>query len=132
MTDAEFIHAFETCTLNRREWTHAAHLRMAYLRLQGRTLAEALPIIREGIRRYNASHGNHTGYNETLTVAFAEIVAECLNCIPSPTFSDFQKDHPTIFAEGMGYLKRYYSEPVWQQAEAKENFIAPDLAGFRA
>ena len=33
MTDKEFLAAFENCSLTRENWTHAAHVRMAWLYL---------------------------------------------------------------------------------------------------
>jgi hypothetical protein len=33
MTDSEFLTAFEACRLRRQDWTHAAHVRLAWLYL---------------------------------------------------------------------------------------------------
>jgi hypothetical protein len=126
-TDAEFLAAFEDTTLPRPEWTHAAHLRMAYLYLRDRSLEQALPRICDGIRKYNAAQGNFTGYNECVTVAFARIVAARLAADPSPTFDAFAQANPDLFAEGIGLLLRYYGYPVWKNPESRERFIEPEV-----
>ena len=94
MTDDEFLLAFQTCSLTRPEWTHEAHVRMAWLFLSRFTFVEALDRIRCGIRklnarigqpaithraptrpRYRTSNGDPNGYHETITIAFARIIA---------------------------------------------------------
>src|ERR671928_1795908 len=66
------VRRFDDCTLPREEWTHAAHLTVALWRLLQYDWAEAVPRVRLGIQRYNASHGIRTtptgGYHETLTL----------------------------------------------------------------
>jgi hypothetical protein len=61
--DTEFLTAFEKGVLPRPEWTHRAHLRMAYLYLRPCPDADTiLPTIRGRIRAYNAAQGNPDGY----------------------------------------------------------------------
>jgi hypothetical protein len=126
MTDAEFLHAFETATLPRPEWTHAAHLRMAYLYLRRLPISDALPIICTGIRRYNEAQGNFTGYNECVTVAFSRLVASRLAARSAPTFEDFRRDNSDLFADGVRVLLRYYGYPVWKDPESREKFLEPE------
>ena len=128
LTDTEFLAAFESATLPRPLWTHAAHIRMAYLCLRDRSPGEATPIIRAGIRRYNEANGNVTGYNECLTLAFIRIVAGRLAEKPSTTFDDFRAENPDLFEKGISVLLDFYSYPVWKEAEAKHRFIEPDQA----
>jgi hypothetical protein len=126
MTDSEFLTAFETKTLPRPLWTHAAHLRMAYLYLNVASYADALPRICDGIRAYNAAQGNFTGYNETVTVAFARLVAGRLNERPALTFADFERENADLFADGLHVLLRWYSYPVWKNPASREQFLEPD------
>jgi hypothetical protein len=66
------VRGFETCTLPREEWTHAAHLTVALWHLLQFDWPEAVSRVREGIKRLNESHGVVTtrerGYHETLTL----------------------------------------------------------------
>lgn len=127
MTDTEFLDAFTDATLPRREWTHAAHLRMAYLYLRDNERESILPTIRAGIRRYNEANGNFTGYNECVTVAFVRIVAGRLSKIRSETFDDFVHDNADLFEEGAKILLRYYGYPVWKDPISQERFIEPEV-----
>src|SRR6185436_3226610 len=78
MTDAEFLAAFEDCTLPFAEWRHRAHLKVAYLYLRQLPFEPALEKMRQNIKRYNAA--THTpealerGYHETMTVAWMRLV----------------------------------------------------------
>jgi hypothetical protein len=135
-THAEVVHLgerFLACTLPREEWTHEAHLATtAWLLLQRPDVdvdAE-LPAL---IRRYNESVGgvnsDSEGYHETITRVFlhgvrlflqqqdgSEPLHELVNeLLISPTG---RRDWPL----------RFYSAERLHSAEARRQFIAPDLA----
>ena len=77
-TDAEIeavVRAFEECTLPKVRWTHREHLTVALWYLRHHPREEATSRIREGIRRFNLSHGNTTGYHETITLAWVALIA---------------------------------------------------------
>src|SRR5262245_8226100 len=95
MSDAEFLAAFEACTIPKHDWTHAAHIRMAWLYLMRLRFAEALEAVRSGIQKYNRSLGNTTGYHETITVAFVRVIAPRLRA--GETFSAFRDRNPDLF-----------------------------------
>jgi hypothetical protein len=68
------VRDFEGCTLPKAEWTHPEHLTVALWYLRHYPREEASGRIREGIRRFNLSHGNTSGYHGTIGQAsFAEI-----------------------------------------------------------
>ena len=125
ITDDEFLAAFEACTLPRPLWTHEAHVRMAWLYLTRLPFADALERIRGGIRRYNTSLGNAAGYHDTITVAYARLVAARI--APGEDFANFRARHPELFDCTLSALKRHYSEARLQSPEAREQFIEPDL-----
>lgn len=125
MTDDEFLAAFEACTLPRPLWTHEAHVRMAWLYLTRLPFADALERIRGGIRRYNASLGNAAGYHDTITVAYACLLAARL--APGEDFAAFGDRNPDLLDRTMSALKRYYSDERLNSAEAREQFVGPDL-----
>ena len=93
MDDAEFLRQFESLTLPFDQWTHRAHVKVAYLYLRSHPFDDALARIRRGIKAYNAA--NHvpesatSGYNETTTRAFLHLIAATMPrtaaCSPSPT-----------------------------------------------
>jgi hypothetical protein len=123
MTDAEFLAAFEACTIPRPDWTHEAHVRMAWLYLTSHPFPDALQQIRTGIQRYNNSLGG-TGYHDTITVAFARLIASRLF---DGGYEAFKEANPDLMDRTLGALKRYYSEARLKSDEAKAAFVEPDL-----
>src|SRR5580704_3857283 len=95
MSDDEFLAAFEECTLTRSEWTHEAHVRMAWLYLTRFKLTDSIEKARNGIRRLNATftkaksaaqlqhspeillreNNPPDAYHDTITVAFVRLIA---------------------------------------------------------
>src|SRR5262249_22465387 len=74
MNDTDFLHAFERCSLPQSEWTHRAHVRMAWLHLRQEPLAQAAPRVCAGIRRYNAAFDKLPAYHETITRGFLILI----------------------------------------------------------
>ncbi|KAI8812122.1 flavin reductase like domain-containing protein [Cladochytrium replicatum] len=75
--DEVFIQAFENMTLSFSQWTHRAHIRMAWIYLNELGNKEAaFPIVKEGIERYNTANAEHIvhGYNETITSFFLHLI----------------------------------------------------------
>lgn len=124
LTDDEFLAAFEACTLPRSAWTHAAHVRMAWLYLGRWPFARAVLAIRTGIRRYNESLGNTTGYHDTVTVAFARLIAAAR--LPGEGFDHFRGRCPELFAAAPALLSQYYSTDLLDGDAARELFVEPD------
>ena len=75
MTDGQFLVKFEKRQLARSEWTHEAHVRMAWLYLARLPVAEALGRVRAGIRKLYVVIGSPDGYHDTITVAFVRVIA---------------------------------------------------------
>lgn len=123
MTDAEFLAAFEACTISRADWTHEAHVRMAWLYLTTRPFPDALHQIRTGIQRYNNSLGG-TGYHDTITVAFARLIASRLG---GDSYAAFRAANPDLMDRTLAALRPYYSEARLRSDEAKAAFVEPDL-----
>jgi hypothetical protein len=126
MTDAEFLAAFEWCTLPRSEWTHAAHVRLAWLYLGRLPFAQALARVRDGIRCYNAAHGSD-GYHETITVAFVVLIhARLAGAGPGEDFAGFRARNPDLLDRRPPILEHYYDPATLASAAARQRFVVPD------
>ncbi len=68
-----FLAAFESCTLPKAQWTHAAHLLTGACYVHTLGQADAIKRMRTCVKRYNDSVGGKntetSGYHETITVA---------------------------------------------------------------
>lgn len=123
--DLNFLGRFERCELPEFEWTHPAHVRLAWICLSLEPEDKALVRIREGILRYNTEvlHRRHK-YHETVTVAFTHIVAARMR--HGESWSDFAEHISDILDPGRPVLLRYYSEHRLYSDEARRRFIEPD------
>jgi hypothetical protein len=129
--DGEFRRRFEAQTIPRSEWTHRAHVRMAYLYVSELPLAAAIDRLRAGIEALNRVNGVHdtpsNGYHETVTIAWATIVAERAGRQQSSAgFDEFADRHADLF--GKDFLLQFYSHGRLFSAEARAAFVAPDRA----
>jgi hypothetical protein len=134
MSDAEFLHQFEAMTLPLAEWTHRAHVKIAYLYLRDHSFHEALCRMRRGIRAYNAANkvpeSATSGYNETTTHAFLHLIAATMGAYgqthPADNADAFCDTHPQLMTRHA--LRLFYSPGRRMDPGAKGEFIEPDLA----
>ena len=120
---------FERTTLPSSDWTHRAHLRVAYRYLRQRPFAEALAEVRIRIRSYNAAHHVPTtptrGYHETITVAFMRLLAAAMKDVPEDLDSEaFLASYPNLTNRNV--LSEFYSESRLFSEEARASFVEPD------
>lgn len=129
-TDAEIlslVDRFRACTLPRAEWTHRAHLAVAAWAIRGQGVERATAFLREGIRRYNRSVGNLTGYHETITLAYVAVIGRFLE----------ERDRGQPLAElvadlvescgARDHLLRFYTPEALRSDEARRGWVAPDV-----
>lgn len=130
MTDKELLVAFENCTLPYEQWTHRAHVRVAYLYVHRCDLVSATDRIRTGVQAYNKATDTpgaiDRGYHETITRAFMQLVfAANLQTGPHANSDDFRDAHPELLTKLV--LRDYYSRDRLMTWDAKREFVEPDL-----
>jgi hypothetical protein len=122
-----FLGAFEDGSLPGPEWTHQAHIAMAtvYLNRYGDSV---LPHTRAAIRNYLLARGKAiTHYHETLTIFWLAIVAKAMQQLQAlPQHEAVQRNCAAFGAQSKLY-ERYYSFDVFNSAEARAQWIPPDL-----
>jgi hypothetical protein len=136
MSDAEFLEQFEDLTLPFQQWSHRAHLKVAYLYLQDLPFERALAKVRQGIKAYNAANevpeGPASGYNETTTHALLQLVAAIMHAygklLPVASADEFCDVHPELATRNV--LRFFYSPERWMHPDAKTKFVEPDLASL--
>jgi hypothetical protein len=124
MTDDEFLAAFEAVAFARPEWTHEAHVRMAWAYLSRLPFAEALHKVRTGIQKLNAKIGSPDGYHETITVAFVRVIASRMEGGDYPAF---RERNPDLLDRTLAALLHHYTKDRLHSAEARRQFIEPDV-----
>lgn len=133
MTDEEHLRRFEDHSLPKEEWTHPAHLKVAYLYLLRVPFPEALDRLRTGIKAYNAAHGIQNtptgGYHETMTQVWLQLVYTTLRQFgPAETADAFFDAQSQLSSKRTPLL--FYSRDRIMSAEAKRTFVEPDLAAL--
>jgi hypothetical protein len=124
VTDAEFLHALETCELPEGEFGHAAHVRATYLCLVSSEFAVALERIRRAIRNYVQHLGKPDRYHETITVAYVALIQQHI-CErgDSGGWPAFAEANPELFQPGL--LLQFYPQAQLQSELARRVFLLP-------
>ncbi|UJR81707.1 hypothetical protein [Sandaracinus amylolyticus] len=130
LDDAALWAAFTGKTLTHAQWTHRAHLRVAWLHLSRWSLDEAHLRMRAAIIRLNEVHGLEEtparGYFETLTRVWLVLVAAARReraCESSLAFLDAS---PSLLDREAPL--RFYSRERLMTAHARSVWVAPDRA----
>ncbi|MCA9232214.1 MAG: hypothetical protein KDA57_16320 [Planctomycetales bacterium] len=136
MTDTELLERFENCTLPAEQFTHRAHVKVAYLYLKQDSFEGALNKIRSGIQAYQRAQGvpddPTMGYNETTTHALMHLIGAIMAAyseeIPTVDAEAFCDAHPQLMSKHV--LRFFYSPERRMLPEAKRQFVEPDLTSL--
>ncbi|MEM9208111.1 MAG: hypothetical protein AAGA61_02600 [Pseudomonadota bacterium] len=117
---------FEACELPEEEWTHDAHVRVAWVAQLSASADVAEARLRDGILRFNTRVlGRRQQYHETVTMAFARIIRARARIGESwPAFLARSND---ILSREDPVLLRYYSNDRLFSDKARAQFVEPDL-----
>ena len=134
MIDDELLAQFESCTLPFEQWTHRAHVKIAFLYLRKSSFEVALRKLRQGIQAYNKANsvadGPKQGYNETTTHAMLQLIRTTSLAygeeFPTPDADSFCETHPQLMNKHV--LRLFYSPERRMHPEAKTRFVEPDLS----
>jgi hypothetical protein len=124
MIDAEFLAALERCTLPETEFTHAAHVRAAYLYLCDGSFGQAIDRMGATIRRYATALGKPDRYHDTITIAFLALIRERI-CERGDGggWLGFAAANPDLLDRGR--LLRHYPSAQLQTPLARRVFVLP-------
>ncbi len=123
----QFRSAWESGTLPKSAWTHAAHVAIGacYAVEFG---PDALDRTRAGIIRYNQAVGTPntetSGYHETLTRFWSAVIAREVAGISDPWQAAVHA--AAKFGNARGLHSDFYSFDVVRSVEARRNWIPPD------
>ncbi len=120
-------------TLPKPAWTHQAHLRVGAWHVDRFGAAQALPRLRDGIRRLNDAHGTANtptgGYHETVTAAYVALIAAFLAAADATLPLDAKIDQmlASPLADRAALL-RFWSKDRLMSPDARAAWVDPDLA----
>jgi len=126
MNDADFLRALERRELAPAAFTHAAHLRAAYLYLRDLGFDAALPRIRRSIREYAAHLGQPDKYHETITVAYLALIQQrLLERGDGGGWAGFERLNADLFRRDL--LLRHYRRAELESPLARRTFVLPSI-----
>jgi hypothetical protein len=127
MKDAEWMEAFESCTLPNDSFHHRDHVKMAFLYLQKYKPLEALGYFSSALIRFATAHGKPNLYNETITWAFLLLIRERIaRTNPAETWSEFSATNTDLLRWDNNILLKYYRPETLTSELAKRVFLFPD------
>ena len=99
LSDAEFVAAFESCTLAADAFRNYDHIRLAWVYLGSFALDDATDRMAESIRRFALYHTGATAkFDDRLTRAWMRLVARARNVsADAPDFATFAEANPMLF-----------------------------------
>lgn len=135
MDDRAFIEAFEACSLPFEQWSHRAHVKVAYLYAAAHPFEEAVGRMRRGVKAYNAANkvpeGPESGYHETMTVAWMRLIhAAVRGWGPAASADEFCDRNPHLTQKSL--LRIFYTRDHIMSAQAKAEFVEPDVTPLPA
>ena len=131
---AAFLVGWESGTLPKAEFTHAAHVAVAACYTWQRSPLEALPLLRQRIRALNEAVGGRNtvdaGYHETLTRFWAEVVGQFVAARPAGSRIEAVRAAVAQFGSARDLPKSYYSQDLVQDPVARREWVPPHKIGL--
>ena len=130
LTDLEFEQQFIHCKLNPNDFTHEAHLRLAWIFINKYGIEKAMDIVQNQLKNFVKFVGAKDKYNTTLTIAATKAVYHFMLKSNSNTFKDFITEFPRLKYNFKELMACHYGFDIFNSIKAKQEFLEPDLLPF--
>ncbi len=129
-----FVAEWEARTLPKAQWTHAAHVAVCAFYTVEHGHTEALRRMREGIPVYNAAVGGQntedSGYHETLTCLWAQIIADFMATQQFTTPFAAVEAAVLRYGQERKLHETFYSYNVVADRRARREWVPPDKSSL--
>ena len=122
------IGRFESGDVAAEEFTHTAHVYVAWLYLTETTLPDAIERYSSALKRLTHKLGVEGKYHETITWFYLIVIAERMSRDGVTGWADFAANNADLLADGAPLLTRSYSTKRLGSRLARRQFVLPDLA----
>ena len=130
LSDLEFEFQFQNCELDPLDFTHEAHLRLAWINIQRYGIDRAVTNIQDQLKRFVKHAGVKDKYNTTLTIAATKAVYHFMLKSESDNFRDFILEFPQLKNNFKELMACHYGFDIYNSEKAKKGFLEPDLLPF--
>lgn len=128
--DQQFEKRFSSCHFPASDFTHEAHLRLAWIHIRKYGVEQAVENINDQIKAFADSLNASDNYHNTVTSAAVYAVSHFHKRSSSATFKAFIEEFPQLKTNFLGLLSSHYSYDVAKSEEARKEYLEPDLAPF--
>lgn len=105
---------------------HREHIQLAFIAGRRHGATAIADLMRQWIREIAAAHGAAHKYHETMTIAWAKLVAHHVAANPEVTdFDQFVIRYPPLLDKTI--LAQHYTTSVLGSTAARKAWVAPDL-----
>lgn len=126
MDDREFLQLFHDASLQREEFRHKGHLRLAFLILSRHRREEAERIVAREIRRFAAASGAANRYHDTLTRFWVWLVGHVMENVPkAESIDELLARFPFLLDKSLPY--RHWRGDTFNSEQARAGWVEPDL-----
>ncbi len=124
--DAQFLDAFESGRLEKSQFTHREHVRLAWILLRAYGSTEARDRVVRGIRAFAARHGVPGLFHVTVTEAWMRVVEVAMadDTDDAGAFDNWVAAHPDLLDGAL--LRRYFSDDLIRSDAARSSWVEPD------
>lgn len=129
MTDDEFLQRFEAQELDPGEFSHASHVRLAFVYLSRFDLFDSIGRYRKGLRAFAARAGVPGKYHETVTCGLMVLIHERMVSREADDWEGFIEENPDLLRWMDGPFFDYYDESVLRSSIARRTFVLPTRRG---
>lgn len=130
LSDPEFERQFYTCKLDPSDFTHEAHLRLAWIHINKYGIKDAQIYIQNQLQAYVEHLGAKDKYNTTLTMAGIKAVYHFMLRSNTDNFKDFINEFPRLKNNFKELIACHYGFDIYNSDLAKTEFLEPDLLPF--
>lgn len=130
LSDSEFMEKFIRCRLNPSDFTHEAHLRLAWVTINKYGIDQAVKNIPNQLQKFVVFAGAKDKFNMTLTIAAIRAVYHFMLKSNSNNFKEFMFEFPRLKYSFRELMDCHYGFDIYNAANAKTAFLEPDLLPF--
>jgi hypothetical protein len=124
--DRDFQSAFEAHGVTPSQFTHEAHVRLAYVYLAQYDVESAAQRMREALLSFIERNGiPRSKFHETMTRAWVLAVRHFMDRSTSTSFADFVAKNQELLDSQI--MLTHYSARVLLSTDARASFVEPDL-----
>lgn len=126
MGEHEFLLSVENLELPLAEFSHEAHVRLAWIYLSQNPLPEAMTLFRDTLKKFAAFHGKSAIYHESITFIYLLLIHDRMKAQGNESWPIFLSKNPDLIGHGPGILRKLYTREQLDSSEWRATFRLPD------